>query len=267
MAGGHALDVRLVDDGFMPWPVGARLRRAHAVGDDHAFRHEARAVGLALDEVGAFGADLIAEQAVVPDELPGIRLRVRVEQQLVAVEAVAPFGRVGAVGYREAVDTKRTPSPRDLPAGLYPCFSPGGAGGLYPAAEAAREEEIIERIGEALQPRTRVVALTWVHSGTGAKLPLPGPTVKSGLHFILPVVVLVWALMVDRLSPGLSAFWASAYMIFILLTQRPLFAIFGMLVLSLALLAGFLLCVATLPLAAQTAAEVAASRGGSFCAT
>jgi TRAP transporter 4TM/12TM fusion protein len=58
------------------------------------------------------------------------------------------------------------------------------------------------------------------------QLPLPGPTIKSGLHFILPVVVLVWALMVDRLSPGLSAFWASAFMIFILLTQRPLFAIF-----------------------------------------
>ena len=58
------------------------------------------------------------------------------------------------------------------------------------------------------------------------ELPPPGPTVRSGLHFILPVVVLVWALMVDRLSPGLSAFWAAAYMIFILLTQRPLMALF-----------------------------------------
>ncbi|MGJ8616646.1 MAG: TRAP transporter permease, partial [Sulfitobacter sp.] len=57
-------------------------------------------------------------------------------------------------------------------------------------------------------------------------LPLPGPTARSGLHFILPVVVLVWALMVDRLSPGLSAFWAASYMVFILLTQRPLMAIF-----------------------------------------
>ncbi len=57
-------------------------------------------------------------------------------------------------------------------------------------------------------------------------LPLPGPTIRSGLHFILPVVVLVWALMVDRLSPGLSAFWAASYMVFILLTQRPLMAIF-----------------------------------------
>ncbi|WP_223426530.1 TRAP transporter permease [Tateyamaria pelophila] len=55
-------------------------------------------------------------------------------------------------------------------------------------------------------------------------LPLPGPTVRSGLHFILPVVVLVWALMVDRLSPGLSAFWATTYMVFILVTQRPLTA-------------------------------------------
>ncbi len=57
-------------------------------------------------------------------------------------------------------------------------------------------------------------------------LPLPGPTIRSGLHFVLPVVVLVWALMVDRLSPGLSAFWAASFMIFILLTQRPLMAIF-----------------------------------------
>ncbi len=57
-------------------------------------------------------------------------------------------------------------------------------------------------------------------------LPEPGPTVKSGLHYILPVIVLVWCLMVERLSPGLSAFWATALMIFILLTQRPLSALF-----------------------------------------
>ncbi|MBM9595878.1 TRAP transporter permease [Roseitranquillus sediminis] len=56
------------------------------------------------------------------------------------------------------------------------------------------------------------------------RLPIPGPTIRAGLHYLLPVVVLVWALMVDRLSPGLSAFWAAAFMIFILLTQRPLMA-------------------------------------------
>lgn len=58
------------------------------------------------------------------------------------------------------------------------------------------------------------------------KLPEPGPTIKSGLHFLLPVGVLIWCLMVVRLSPSLSAFWATALMIFILLTQRPLFAKF-----------------------------------------
>ncbi len=57
-------------------------------------------------------------------------------------------------------------------------------------------------------------------------LPKPGPTVKSGLHYILPVVVLVWCLMVERLSPGLSAFWATTLMMFILATQRPLSALF-----------------------------------------
>ncbi len=57
-------------------------------------------------------------------------------------------------------------------------------------------------------------------------LPEPGPTVKAGLHFILPVVVLVWCLMVERLSPGLSAFYGTLFMIFILATQRPLTALF-----------------------------------------
>ena len=58
------------------------------------------------------------------------------------------------------------------------------------------------------------------------KLPELGPTVKSGLHFLLPVAVLIWCLMVERLSPGLSAFYATAFMMFILLTQKPLFGYF-----------------------------------------
>ena len=57
-------------------------------------------------------------------------------------------------------------------------------------------------------------------------LPKVGPTVKSGLHFLLPVVVLIWCLMVERMSPGLSAFWATAFMVFIVVTQRPIFAFF-----------------------------------------
>jgi len=57
-------------------------------------------------------------------------------------------------------------------------------------------------------------------------LPPVGPTVKTGLYFLLPVVVLVWCLTVERFSPQLSAFWATVFMIFILLTQRPLKALF-----------------------------------------
>lgn len=55
-------------------------------------------------------------------------------------------------------------------------------------------------------------------------LPETRPVLLSGLHFLLPVVVLVWCLMVERLSPGLSAFWGSVMLIIILLTQRPLLA-------------------------------------------
>ena len=57
-------------------------------------------------------------------------------------------------------------------------------------------------------------------------LPEFGPTFRTGLHYILPIVVLVWFLMIERKSPGLSAFWASALMLIILITQRPLKAMF-----------------------------------------
>ncbi len=53
-------------------------------------------------------------------------------------------------------------------------------------------------------------------------LPEVWPTVRTGLHFILPIVVLVWLLMIERRSPGLSAFWAICLLLVILLTQHPL---------------------------------------------
>ncbi|MCR9421989.1 TRAP transporter permease [Vibrio sp. RM-69-4] len=57
------------------------------------------------------------------------------------------------------------------------------------------------------------------------EVPDPGPTVKSGLHYLLPIVVLVWCLTVERFSPGLSAFWATIFMVFILITQRPIMSL------------------------------------------
>ena len=58
------------------------------------------------------------------------------------------------------------------------------------------------------------------------ELPEVGPTVKVGLYFLLPIVVLMWCLVVERFSPGLAAFWATVLMIVIVLTQRPLTAMF-----------------------------------------
>ncbi len=57
------------------------------------------------------------------------------------------------------------------------------------------------------------------------ELPETGPTVKAGLYFLLPVILLIWCLTVERLSPGLSAFWATCFMLFVIATQRPLKAI------------------------------------------
>ena len=99
---------------------------------------------------------------------------------------------------------------------------------LFPDAPATSSSRCSSRSMSAcvyISSKETIPELT-NEEGKDETLPLPGPTVRSGLHFILPVVVLVWALMVDRLSPGLSAFWAAAFMIFILLTQRPLLAMF-----------------------------------------
>ena len=58
------------------------------------------------------------------------------------------------------------------------------------------------------------------------ELPQAAPTLKSGLHYLLSIVVLIWCLMVEQLSPGLSAFWATLFMMFVMLTQRPITAVF-----------------------------------------
>ena len=57
-------------------------------------------------------------------------------------------------------------------------------------------------------------------------LPPLKETLLAGLHYLLPIGVLVWALLVEELSPGLSAFYATVFLIVILLTQRPLLAFF-----------------------------------------
>ncbi|MGW8195125.1 MAG: TRAP transporter permease [Desulforhopalus sp.] len=54
------------------------------------------------------------------------------------------------------------------------------------------------------------------------ELPELGPTAQAGYYYLLPIVVLMWCLVVERLSPALSAFWATVLLLFIVLTQHPL---------------------------------------------
>ena len=57
-------------------------------------------------------------------------------------------------------------------------------------------------------------------------LPEPWPTVRGGLHFFIPIIVLLWCLMVEELSPGLSAFWATTTVMMMVPLQPFVLALF-----------------------------------------
>jgi TRAP transporter 4TM/12TM fusion protein len=57
-------------------------------------------------------------------------------------------------------------------------------------------------------------------------LPRPGEVAVTGLHFLLPIVVLLWCILIERLSPAFSAYWGTLSMIFVVITQHPLKAMF-----------------------------------------
>jgi TRAP transporter 4TM/12TM fusion protein len=58
------------------------------------------------------------------------------------------------------------------------------------------------------------------------RLPRAWEVTRTGLDFLIPLVVLLWCLMVEQLSPGLSAFWATATVIGLIVTRKPLLALF-----------------------------------------
>ena len=58
------------------------------------------------------------------------------------------------------------------------------------------------------------------------ELPPAGATAITGLYYILPIVILIWSIVIERLSPGLSAFWAAITMVIVSLTQHPIKAFF-----------------------------------------
>ncbi len=68
-------------------------------------------------------------------------------------------------------------------------------------------------------------------NATEVTAPRLTPTLLGGAYYALPIFVLVWNLMIrtedlDRLSPALSALWATVAMIIVGITHRPLKAVF-----------------------------------------
>lgn len=57
------------------------------------------------------------------------------------------------------------------------------------------------------------------------ELPKAGETAITGLYYILPIVILIWCIIIERLSPAFSAFWATIAMIVVALTQHPIKAL------------------------------------------
>jgi len=58
------------------------------------------------------------------------------------------------------------------------------------------------------------------------ELPRAWDVTRTGLDFLIPIAVLLWCLMVEQLSPGLSAFWATVSILGIVATRKPLMAVF-----------------------------------------
>ncbi|MBX2880750.1 MAG: DUF3394 domain-containing protein, partial [Granulosicoccus sp.] len=58
------------------------------------------------------------------------------------------------------------------------------------------------------------------------ELPRAGATAITGLYYLLPIIILIWSIVIERLSPALSAFWATIAMIIVTITQNPIKAFF-----------------------------------------
>jgi hypothetical protein len=93
---GQAFDVRLVDDGVFPRDARRLVAsRDGGLVDHHRLRHAAGIVVPVERQIGAGVPGAIAEMRIAPHQAAGERFRVRVDQQLVRVEAESALGRIG----------------------------------------------------------------------------------------------------------------------------------------------------------------------------
>ena len=81
------------------------------------------------------------------------------------------------------------------------------------------------------------IALVWVRA-SNPDLPVDDPNsplvvvpdfyeaARTGLHYLIPVMILIWCLMIEEMSPGLSALWGVLAMAAVVFTQTPLTRLF-----------------------------------------
>jgi hypothetical protein len=102
---GEALDVHLVHDGPLPRDGGLALLSPCECRIDHpALQHQRRAVTLVERQILVGGVEHIAEQLRPPGEPADDLLRVRIDQQLVGIEAMS---RIRLVGSMHAISIHR----------------------------------------------------------------------------------------------------------------------------------------------------------------
>jgi TRAP transporter 4TM/12TM fusion protein len=89
-------------------------------------------------------------------------------------------------------------------------------------------------------------------------LPETWPTVRAGLHFFIPIVVLLWCLSVEELSPATSAYWGTISAAVMVLIQPAVLGFFRKTsTLGAGLLQGLKDCWASLVLGARNMIGVA----------
>ncbi|HEX7050423.1 MAG TPA: aminotransferase class V-fold PLP-dependent enzyme [Longimicrobiales bacterium] len=145
-----------------PEPVRKRIRE-HRRGldenpgiyvDDHFEDGEAAARAAAADYLGVDAADVaLTDSTTMAIALVYNGMAVRAGQELLTTEHDY-FVTHEALNYKAARSGAAVRRIR-----------------LYDDAASATAEEIVARVRQAIRPETRALAFTWVHSGTGLKLP------------------------------------------------------------------------------------------------
>ena len=98
MLHGEATHVQLIDHHLVPGDVGTAIVAPSKGGIDHlALEHAARAVTPVERQILALVADGVAKQRIAPAQAADHVHCIRVEQQLVGIEAMAFVGSVWAV--------------------------------------------------------------------------------------------------------------------------------------------------------------------------